>query len=142
MHKDVIPSFIGTALKAVTFEDCKFMADQIESRTNIEGSPPREVTRRAIDLVGNILRRAKRERLIEVNPTKGLKELYPKAKTKHMKHVELNELPKLLQDIESYHGHDQSRLGMTFLVYSFYRTIELRMMKNETKNSAYSGRYF
>lgn len=118
------------------------MADQIESRTNIEGSPPWEVTRRTIDLVGNILRRAKRERIIEVNPTEGLKELYPKAKTKHMKHIELNELPKLLQDIESYHGYDQSRLGMKFLVYSFCRTIKLRMMKNETKNSAYSGRYF
>ncbi|MBH0065718.1 tyrosine-type recombinase/integrase [Psychrobacter sp. SZ93C1] len=131
MHKDVIPSFEGIALKDVTFEDCKFVADQIESRTNVEGSPPREVTRRTIDLVSNILRRAKGERLIEVNHTEGLKELYPKAKTKHMKHVELSELPKLLQKIESYHGHDQTRLGMKFLAYSFCRTIELRMMKWE-----------
>ena len=107
------------------------MADDIESRTNNEGASPREVTRRTIDLVGNILRRAMRERLIEVNHTDGLKELYPKAKTKHMKHVELSELPKLLQDIEGYHGHDQTRLGMKFLAYSFCRTIELRMMKWE-----------
>ncbi len=131
MHKDVIPSFEGIALKDVTFEDCKLMADDIESRTNNEGASPREVTRRTIDLVGNILRRAMRERLIEVNHTDGLKELYPKAKTKHMKHVDLSELPKLLQDIESYHGHDQTRLGMKFLAYSFCRTIELRMMKWE-----------
>ena len=131
MHKDVLPSFKGIALKDVTFEDCKLMADDIESRTNNEGASPREVTRRTIDLVGNILRRAMRERLIEVNHTDGLKELYPKAKTKHMKHVELSELPKLLQDIEGYHGHDQTRLGMKFLAYSFCRTIELRMMKWE-----------
>ena len=131
MQKDVIPSFEGIALKDVTFEDCKLMADDIESRTNNEGASPREVTRRTIDLVGNILRRAMRERLIEVNHTDGLKELYPKAKTKHMKHVELSELPKLLQDIEGYHGHDQTRLGMKFLAYSFCRTIELRMMKWE-----------
>lgn len=131
MQKDVIPNFEGIALKDVTFEDCKLMADQIESRKNIEGSSPREVTRRTIDLVGNILRRAKRERLIVVDHTEGLKELYPKAKTKHMKHVELSELPKLLQDIEGYHGHDQTRLGMKFLAYSFCRTIELRMMKWE-----------
>ncbi len=130
MHKDVIPSFKGIALKDVTFEDCKSMADSIEARTE-KGTPPREVTRRTIDLVGNILKRAKRERLIEVNHTEGLKELYPKAKTKHMKHVELSELPKLLQDIEGYHGHDQTRLGMKFLAYSFCRTIELRMMKWE-----------
>ncbi len=130
MHKDVLPSFEGIALKDVTFEDCKSMADKIESRAE-KGTPPREVTRRTIDLVGNILKRAKRERLIEVNHTEGLKELYPKAKTKHMKHVELSELPKLLQDIESYHGHDQTRLGMKFLAYSFCRTIELRMMKWE-----------
>ena len=130
MHKDVIPSFKGIALKDVKFEDCKSMADSIEARAE-KGTPPREVTRRTIDLVGNILRRAKRERLIEVNHTEGLKELYPKAKTKHMKHVELSELPKLLQDIEGYHGHDQTRLGMKFLAYSFCRTIELRMMKWE-----------
>jgi len=130
MHKDVIPSFKGIALKDVKFEDCKSMADSIEARAE-KGTPPREVTRRTIDLVGNILKRAKRERLIEVNHTEGLKELYPKAKTKHMKHVELSELPKLLQDIESYHGHDQTRLGMKFLAYSFCRTIELRMMKWE-----------
>ena len=131
MHKDVLPSFEGIALKDVSFDDCKLMADEIEGRKNTKGSPPREVTRRTIDLVGNILRRAKRERLINTNHTEGLKELYPKAKTKHMKHVELSELPKLLQDIESYHGHDQTRLGMKFLAYSFCRTIELRMMKWE-----------
>lgn len=131
MHKDVIPSFNGIALRDVTFGDCKFMADQIENRTTDEGSPPREVTRRTIDLVTNILRRAKRERLIDTIHTEGLKELYPKAKTKHMKHVDLKELPKLLQDIESYHGHDQTRLAMKFLAYSFCRTIELRMMKWE-----------
>lgn len=130
MYKDVLPSFEGIALKDVTFEDCKSMADHIESRAE-KGTPPREVTRRTIDLVGNILKRAKRERLSEVNYTEGLKELYPKAKTKHMKHVELSELPKLLQDIEGYHGHDQTRLGMKFLAYSFCRTIELRMMKWE-----------
>lgn len=130
MHKDVLPSFEGITLKNVTFEDCKSMADSIEARAE-KGTPPREVTRRTIDLVGNILKRAKRERLIEVNHTEGLKELYPKAKTKHMKHVELSELPKLLQDIEGYHGHDQTRLGMKFLAYSFCRTIELRMMKWE-----------
>lgn len=129
MHKDVLPNFDGIALKDVTFEDCKYMADQIESRTTDEGSPPREVTRRTIGLVSNILRRAKRERLIDTIHTEGLKELYPKAKTKHMKHVDLKELPKLLQDIESYHGHDQTRLAMKFLAYSFCRTIELRMMK-------------
>ena len=131
MHKDVITSFEGIALKDVTFEDCKLMADEIEGRKNNEGASPREVTRRTIDLVSNILKRAKSERLIEINHIEGLKELYPKAKTKHMKHVELSELPKLLQKIERYQGHRQTRLGMKFLAYSFCRTIELRMMKWE-----------
>lgn len=129
IHKDVIPNFKGIALKNVAFEDCKFVADEIESRATLEGKPPREVTRRTIDLITNILRRAKRERLIDTIHTEGLKELYPRAKTKHMKHVDIKELPKLLQDIEGYHGHDQTRLAMKFLAYSFCRTIELRMMK-------------
>lgn len=131
MKKDVVPSFNGIALKDVTFDDCKSMADKIESRTTAKGLPPRDVTRRTIDLVANVLRRAKIERLIDTNPIDDLKVLYPKAKTQHMKHVELEELPKLLQDIENYHGHDQTRLGMKFLAYSFCRTIELRMMKWE-----------
>lgn len=131
MQKDVLPCFENIALKDVSFEDCKAMADRIEKRVNANGEPPREVTRRTIDLVANILKSAKRERLIEQNPIEDLKEIYPKAKTQHMKHVELKELPKLLQDIENYHGHDQTRLGMKFLAYSFCRTIELRMMKWE-----------
>ena len=105
------------------------MADEIEKRVNKNGEPPREVTRRTIDLVANVLRRAKRERLIEQNPIDDLKELYPKAKSQHMKHVDISDLPALLQAIEDYHGHDQTRLGMKFLAYSFCRTIELRMMK-------------
>jgi len=129
MHKDVIPSFEGIALKDVTFEDCRLMADEIEKRVNDNGDRPREVTRRTIDLVANILKRAKRERIIDQNPIDDLKALYPKAKSQHMKHVDIDELPALLQAIEDYHGHDQTRLGMKFLAYSFCRTIELRMMK-------------
>jgi integrase len=129
MHKDVLPSFEGITLKDVTFEDCRLMADSIEKRINKNGEPPREVTRRTIDLVANILKRAKRERIITQNPIDDLKALYPKAKSQHMKHVDINELPALLQAIENYHGHAQTRLGMKFLAYSFCRTIELRMMK-------------
>lgn len=129
MHKDVLPHFEGIALKDVSFEDCRSMADEIEKRVNKDGEPPREVTRRTIDLVANVLRRAKRERIIEQNPIDDLKALYPKAKSQHMKHVDIHELPALLQAIEGYHGHDQTRLGMKFLAYSFCRTIELRMMK-------------
>lgn len=63
------------------------MADDIEKRVNKNGEPLREVTRRTIDLVANILRRAKRERIIEQNPIDDLKALYPKVKSQHMKHV-------------------------------------------------------
>ncbi len=129
MYKDVLPIFEGIALKDVTFEDCRLMADEIEKRVNVNGDRPREVTRRTIDIVSNILKRAKQERIIMQNPIDDLKALYPKAKSHHMKHVDIDELPALLQAIEVYHGHDQTRLGMKFLAYSFCRTIELRMMK-------------
>ena len=129
MYKDVLPIFEGIALKDVTFEDCRLMADEIEKRVNVNGDRPREVTRRTIDIVSNILKRAKQERIIMQNPIDDLKALYPKAKSHHMKHVDIDELPALLQAIEDYHGHDQTRLGMKFLAYSFCRTIELRMMK-------------
>lgn len=131
LHKDILPTFKGIGLGQITFEDCKAMAQKIDSRKHADGSPPREVTRRTIDILNNILKRAKMERLIEINPAQDLKELYPKGKTNHMKHVQIDELPTLLQAIEKYHGHEQTRLGMKFLAYSFCRTIELRMMKWE-----------
>lgn len=131
LHKDVLPSFKGIGLTQVTFDDCKSMASSIDSRKHSDGSPPREVTRRTIDLINNIFKRAKMERLITVNPAEDLKALYPKGKTQHMKHVALEELPALLQAINNYHGHEQTRFGMMFLAYSFCRTIELRMMKWE-----------
>ena len=86
LYKYVLPHFDGIALKDVSFEDCRAMADEIEKRLNKNGEPPREVTRRTIDLVANILRRAKRERIIEQNPIDDLKALYPKVKSQHMKH--------------------------------------------------------
>lgn len=131
LHKDVLPSFKGIPLNQVTFDDCKAMANRIDSRKHPDGTPPREVTRRTIDLLDKILTRAKMERLIPTNPIDDLKELFPKGKTKHMKHVELEELPQLLRAIDNYHGHDQTRYAMKFLSYSFCRTIELRMMKWE-----------
>jgi|GEM_PF-67581 len=131
MHKDVLPMFKNIALKNLSYDDCKLMAEQIEARKDSNGQSPREVTRRTIALVEKILKRAKLERLIESNPIEGLKDLYPKAQTQHMKHVDLSELPQLLRDIESYHGQAPTRLGMKFLAYSFCRTIELRMMKWE-----------
>lgn len=132
LHKDVIPSFQDIPLKDANFDHCKAMADVIESRLNADGNPPREVTRRTIALVEQIFKRAKLERLIQSNPAADLKELYPKAKSQHMKHVDIDELPQLLRDIENYHGHDQTRLAMKFLAYSFCRTIELRMMNGNT----------
>lgn len=131
LHKDILPSFKGLALNQVTFEDCKEMAELMEARKHSDGTPPREVTRRTIDIVAKIFKRAQIERLVTKDPTKGLKDLYPKAKTHHMKHVELEELPALLQAINQYHGHEQTRLAMKFLAYSFCRTIELRMLKWE-----------
>ncbi len=131
LHKDVLPAFKGIGLEQVTFEDCKALAQSMESRKHPDGTPPREVTRRTIALIEQIFKHAKIERLIQHSPVDGIKDLYPKAKTKHMKHVELEELPKLLQAIDQYHGHEQTRLGMKFLAYSFCRTIELRMMKWE-----------
>lgn len=130
MHKDVLPSFKGVTLNSLNFDDCKLMADNIEARKN-NGKAPREVTRRTLALVEKILKRARMERLIQINPIEGIRDLYPKAKSEHMKHVDLTELPKLLKDIDNYHGHTQTRLAMKFLAYSFCRTIELRMLKWE-----------
>lgn len=130
-HKDIIPRLGHKPIDEITYSDVKAMADAIESRKDAQGNPPREVTRRTIDLVNKILKHAKLNRIIDTVVSDDLKDLYPKAKTQHMKHVTIDELPQLLRDIDSYHGHPQTRLAIQFLAYSFCRTIELRMMKWE-----------
>ena len=44
------------------------MTDEIEKRVNNIGRPLWEITKHTIDLVTNVLKRAKRERIIEQNP--------------------------------------------------------------------------
>lgn len=103
------------------------MADNIESRKR-NGIPPRETTRRTIDLVTHILKRAQQKGLIDDVASKHLRNEYPKLKSEHFKYLDLPNLPALLKDIDNYTGDIQTRLGMQFLAYTFYRNAFVQMV--------------
>lgn len=139
IEKDVLPLLGKLYIDEITKADVRAMAEHIESRVNDDGTPPRETTRRTIDIVIGILKFAKSKDWITANALKiiqddckELKASYPKAKGNHFKFVEIFDLPRLLNDIENYQGvrtHLQTKLGMKFLAYTFCRTQEMRFMK-------------
>lgn len=102
-NKDVLPHLSNIPIHGVNKAHVKAMADNIESRKRND-IPPRETTRRIIDLVISILKRAQQKGLIDDVASKHLRNEYPKLKSEHFKYLDLPNLPALLKDIDNYTG--------------------------------------
>lgn len=132
IEKDIKPMLGKIALDELTKDHVKAMTDHIESRKKDDGTPPRDTTRKTLTLINSILKLAKLKGLIDIVVSDGLIEHYPIIKGNHFKFVGINNLPRLLQDIENYQGtrtHLQTKLGLKFLAYTFCRTQEMRFMR-------------
>lgn len=129
IDKDIKPLLGHIAIDEITKDDIRAMADSIERRTKPNGQPPRETTRRTLAIVGRILKLAKVRGLVGDVVGADVLENYPKIKGEHFKFVEIDALPRLLQDISTYQGDTQTRLAMRFLAYTFCRTGEMRFLQ-------------
>ena len=76
-----------------------------------------------------MLKAAVNDNLIAEVVSANLKDDYPKGVTHHYKHVDIFTLPRLLNDIDGYHGNEQTKLAMKFLAYTLCRTQEMRLMR-------------
>lgn len=68
---------------------------------------------------------AKFNQKMNFNPLEGMNEFLAKRQKKNMKHVELNELPQLLNDIRSNPSRSIG-IGLELMVLLFQRPSELR----------------
>lgn len=127
LEKYVFPIIGHIALDEITKSHIKELAQHIESHKK-DGKPPRETTRRTLDLVSQILKDAIRKDIIKDNATLGVKSDYPKIKGEHYPHVDIFELPRLLKDIDDY-PTIITREILKFLAYTFCRTQEMRFLK-------------
>jgi integrase len=123
IEKDLIPFIGNTAIGDIKSPDVLTAAKRIEER----GAG--EMARRAIGLVGCIIRQAMREGLANNDPTTGLKEALKPRKVQHMARIAAKELPELLNKIDAYDGDTATRLGLNFLNLTFVRTQEIRFME-------------
>ena len=95
----------------------------------IEARGATDMARRAIRQAGQIFKQAIREGLTTHNPATDLTEALQPHKVKHHSRITIQQLPKLLQDIDAYGGDVLVKLGFWFMCYTFVRTQELRLME-------------
>ena len=121
-QRDIKPYIGNNLLDTITPPDILAIGKAIEERGATD------MARRAIRQVGQIFKQAIREGLITSNPANDLTEALQPRKVKHHSRITAQQLPKLLQDIDTYDGDILVRVGLWFMCYTFVRTQELRFM--------------
>lgn len=122
-ERDIKPAIGNMLITEITPPDILAIGKAVEARGATD------MARRAIRQTGQIFKQAIREGLVTFNPANDLTEALQPRKVKHHSRITAQQLPKLLQDIDSYDGDILVRLGLWFMCYTFVRTQELRFME-------------
>lgn len=122
-ERDIKPAIGQMLVTEITPPDILAIGKAVEARGATD------MARRAIRQTGQIFKQAIREGLVTFNPANDLTEALQPHKVKHHSRVTSQQLPKLLQDIDTYDGDILVKLGLWFLCYTFVRTQELRFME-------------
>ncbi len=122
-EKDLFPAIGHMQIDAIKGKDVLAAAKKIEARGALE------MAKRSIPLAGAVFRYAIRQGLIENDPTPHLSEALKPRKVQHMARITINELPKLLTDINSYGGDPVVVAALKLICLTFVRTIEMRFME-------------
>jgi integrase len=101
----------------------------LELARKIEARGAATMARRALRIASAVMRYAKREGFIQIDPTGGIAEALKPHKVQHMARIPESELPKLLRDIDSYTGEILTKTGLKLMALTFVRTSELRFME-------------
>ncbi len=95
----------------------------------IEQRGASDMARRAIRQISQIYKHAIILSLVTHNPATNLTEALKPHKVQHHSRITAQQLPKLLQDIDSYDGDILVKWGLRFMCYTFVRTTEMREMQ-------------
>ncbi|MCA6960984.1 tyrosine-type recombinase/integrase [Pectobacterium odoriferum] len=88
-----------------------------------------EVATRIKQYITSILRYAVQQQLIRYNPAYDLQDSVQKPETEHRPALELEEIPLLLERVDSYKGRRLTTLAIKFNLLVFVRSSELRFAR-------------
>ncbi len=94
----------------------------------IEQRNAHEMAKRTIREVGQVFKHAIINGLTLQNPTVNIANAIKPHKTEHHNRIDVQQLPKLLQDIDNHTGNVLVKLGLWFICYTFLRTKEVRFL--------------
>ncbi|MFW1827649.1 MULTISPECIES: tyrosine-type recombinase/integrase [unclassified Acinetobacter] len=123
LEKHIYPTFGKSDFKSIMPKDWFEHLLGIQRELGIN-----EQVKRMASLCREIYDLAKVKGKIQYNPLDGVNKFLDPAESKNMKHVSLEELPRLLQVINNYPTPDV-RIGLQLLVMLFPRPSELREAK-------------
>ena len=121
-QRDIKPFLGSKEITSITALDILDIAHRIEAR----GAG--DMARRAIGQIGQVFTHAMLLGIVNYNPTYKLAQALTPRQQTNFARITINQLPKLLSDIDSYKGDLLTKLGFYLLCYTFVRTNELRFM--------------
>ena len=120
LEKELFPALGARPIAEITAPELLAVLRKIEARGAFE------MSKKSMQLAGQVFRFGVATGRCERDPTPDLKGALKTRKVKHMARVTEAELPELMQKIEAYDGEFQTRLALQFLALTFVRTGELR----------------
>ena len=123
LEADVIPEIGFRVISEIKAPELLAVIQKIEQRGALD------IARRALQTTGQIFRYAIATGRADRDISADLRGALTQKKTKNHNNLEESQLPKFIQDLESYHGHPQTKLALKFMMLTFVRTTELRKAK-------------
>jgi len=120
LEKELFPVLGARPIAEITPPELLAVLRKIEARGALE------MSKKSMQLAGQVFRFGVATGRCERDPTPDLKGALKTRKVKHMARVSEAELPELMRKIAAYDGDIQTRLALQFMVLTFVRTGEMR----------------
>jgi integrase len=120
IEKELFPALGARPIAEITAPELLAVLRKIESRGAFE------MSKKSMQLAGQVFRFGVATGRCERDPTPDLKGALKTRKVKHMARVSEADLPELMRKIAAYDGELQTRLALQFMALTFVRTGEMR----------------
>jgi integrase len=120
IEKELFPALGARPIAEITPPELLAVLRKIEARGALE------MSKKSMQLAGQVFRFGVATGRCERDPTPDLKGALKTRKAKNMARISEAELPELMRKIASYDGEFQTRLALQFMALTFVRTGEMR----------------
>jgi integrase len=120
LEKELFPVLGARPIAEITPPELLAVLRKIEARGALE------MSKKSMQLAGQVFRFGVATGRCERDPTPDLKGALKTRKVKHMARISEAELPELMRKIAAYDGDIQTRLALQFMALTFVRTGEMR----------------